>query len=61
MKTMTEGEAYAMYDDMLDECNPEIKIGYITLSPSRVLEECDPIAYHCGFSDWIDSAGIELE
>lgn len=44
-----------MYNEMLDECNDMIKIGYIELYPSRVLEECDPIAYNCGLSDYYDS------
>jgi hypothetical protein len=55
---MNSKELYDMYDEMLDECNDEIKIGYITFSPSRVLSELDPIAYSCGFSDWLDSEGL---
>jgi len=40
------------YKQMLDDCHEEIKIGCLTFSPSQVLEECDPIAYNCGFSDY---------
>lgn len=58
---MDEQKAYEMYDEMLDECYEEIKIGCITLNPSRVLKECDEIAYDCGFADFCDSEGIELE
>ena len=43
------------YNDMLDECYPEL----FNMLPSRILEECDPIAYNCGLSDYVDS--IELE
>ena len=39
------------YDDMLDELYPEL----FGLLPSRILKECDPIQYNCGFSDWEDS------
>ena len=49
------------YSDMIDECYPEIKIGCCTFSPSRVLYELDPIAYHCGFSDWLDAEGLTDE
>ena len=36
------------YDNMLDECYE----GIFNLLPSRILSECDPIAYSCGFSDY---------
>ena len=40
------------YDNMLDDCYDPLVIGDITLDASRVLKECDPIAYNCGFSDY---------
>ena len=45
------------YDDMLDECYSFDCVGgiFATMSPSRVLRECDPVAYRCGFSDYVDS------
>ncbi len=36
------------YDSMLNECYPEV----FGILPSRILSECDPIAYNCGFSDF---------
>ena len=50
----SEKELYSEedYDNMLDECYPDIKIGYISFSASRILSELDPIAYNCGFSDY---------
>lgn len=56
-----ESDAYEQYDEMLDECNDEIVIGYIRLSPSRVLKECDPIAYECGFNEWLDSCELTTD
>ena len=44
-----------LYDDMLDECNPDIKIGNIAFSACRILSELDPTAYRCGYSDFTDS------
>lgn len=41
------------YDDMLDECHGEVKLGYLTFSPSRVLAELEPATYRCGFSDFV--------
>ena len=47
------------YDEWLDEIHGEIMIGCISFLPSRILSELDPIAYRCGFSDYIDSLDIE--
>lgn len=47
------------YDEGLDEIYGEIMIGNISFLPSRILKELDPIAYRCGFSDYIDSLDIE--
>lgn len=54
------------YDDMLDECYSFKSVGgpFEFMSPSQVLRVCDPTAYRCGFSDWLDSQGdrwIEVE
>lgn len=48
------------YDDFLDECYSFKSVGgpFAHMLPSKVLSECDPVAYHCGFSDWLD--GEEL-
>ena len=39
------------YNNMLDECYPEV----FNICPSRILSECDPIAYNCGLADYLDS------
>lgn len=57
---MTEHEAYQKYDDMLNELSP-IKIGSIEYDTAKALKAVDPIAYNVGFSDFLDSEGIELE
>lgn len=43
-----------LYDDMLDECYPEL----FNMLPSRILSELDPIAYNCGLTDYVD--GLEV-
>jgi len=50
-----------MYDDMLDDCHEEIRIGTLAFLPSRVLKETDPIAYRCSFLEYIDSLGLDEE
>ena len=54
----TMSEAIEHYDDMLDEAYPETPFG---IPASRILRECDPIAYRVGFFDWADSEGIDTD
>jgi hypothetical protein len=49
---MNENEAEHMFDNMLDECNPVVKIGTLEYMPSEVLKQIDPIAYRVGLSDY---------
>lgn len=46
METLIE-----MYDEMLDECYPEM----FNLSPSIILYRADKIQYDCGLNDYYDS------
>lgn len=50
-------DADSRYDEMLDDCYSFEKVGgiFANMSPSRVLRECDPVAYRCGMNDWLDS------
>lgn len=57
---ITEDMQADMFDQYLDELHDEVTIGDITFSPSKILAECDPIAYRCYSSDY-ESAQIENE
>lgn len=51
------------YDQMLDEIySDEVKqITFVCLPcPSELLKDCDPIAYRCGYNDFVDSFDLEL-
>ena len=39
------------FDDWLDEIGEPCKVGTLEYSQSRVLKECDPIAYRVCFTD----------
>ena len=54
MRYLDEHKALEQYDEMLDECYGEVRLGSLTFSPSRVLKEMDPVAYRCWFNDWMD-------
>lgn len=47
-----------MYNDYLDEVCDIVRIGTLEYLPSRVLAEVDPIAYSCGFDEWLDIKGL---
>ena len=48
-----------LYDQMLNECS-EMCATCQDFGASRILEELDPIAYRCGFCDWLDSVDYQL-
>jgi predicted nuclease with TOPRIM domain len=47
------------YDTFLDDCTGEVSIGSLSYSASEVLKAVDPIAYRCGFSDYVDGLDVE--
>ena len=44
-----------LYRDMLDECEPEVKVAGLSFCASRIDEELDPTAFCCGVTDYADS------
>ncbi len=57
---LAELDVSRMYDDMLNECYDFAEVGgpFSYMLASKILSECDPVAYRCGFNDWLD--GEEL-
>jgi len=53
----------AAYREALDEIYSFKSVGgpFACMQPSRVLEECDPTAYRCGFSDWLEQVADALD
>lgn len=48
------------YRQMLNDCYSFDQIGgpFAYMSADRVLEEMDPVAYRCGFNDWLDGEEV---
>jgi hypothetical protein len=44
---------YEAYDEMLDDCFPEVAVFGWTVSPSVAFKRIDPIAYEVGLNDWL--------
>ena len=51
----------AMFSDMLDDCYSFEAVGgpFAHMSPSKVLQELDPVAFRCGLNDYADSVRDE--
>ncbi len=56
---ITEDQAEQNYREWLDDLSEEVKIVSLTWAASYVLEQLDPIAFRCGFSDYVSSEGLE--
>jgi len=54
MTKYKEWEIVDMYDDMLDDCYGQVKIGGYTYDTSLALRYVDIIAYNEGLSDYAD-------
>lgn len=46
---------YGFYDDALDDTYETAQICGYEYSPAEALKAVDPIAYRCGYNDWLDS------
>lgn len=40
--------------DLLNDCYPNVKIGYSTFTPAEILECCDPVAFAIGLIEHED-------
>lgn len=61
----TTTEAYEAYDEFLNETAPSgegtVNVAGYDYEVARVLREVDPVAYRCGFNDWLDSEGVDID
>ena len=46
---------YEVYDDMLNGIWETAQICGYEYSPAQALQAVDPIAYRCGYSDWLNN------
>lgn len=44
-----------LFEELLDECYPEVKVGCCTWSPSQVMKELDPVCFNIGVTENLDS------
>lgn len=44
-----------MFEELLDECYPEVTVGCCTFSPSQVIKELDPTCFNIGAQENLDS------
>ena len=55
-----EIDDYDAYDVALDS-EELVSVAGCEFDPSRILKELDPVAYRCGYSDWVDEYQCDLE
>lgn len=56
----TISESVNAYDEMLNDVYGSVNVGY-EYDASRVLNAVDPIAYKCGWIDYMDSLGVDTD
>ena len=61
MKYISQREAEARYDELLDECYHDVKVCGYMFTTSTALQKLDPIAYRCGLIDWLDSENLTTD
>ncbi len=49
------------YADYIDECHEAVEVMGMSYNASRVLQECDPVAFRCGLGDYESEIQAELE
>jgi hypothetical protein len=49
------------YADYIDECYPTVEVAGLTFNASRIIQECDPVAFRCGLGDYESEIQSELE
>ena len=50
-----------MFEELLDECYPEVSVGCCTFSPSQVMKELDPVCFRIGAQENLDGLAQDGE
>ena len=51
----TEGELEDEFADQLDDCWEPVSVCGYEYGAGRALRQLDPVAFRCGFLDWLDA------
>lgn len=57
----TISESVVAYDDMLTEVYGPVVIAGMEFDAAYALNELDPIAYKCGWIDYMDALGVDTD
>lgn len=61
LKYIDYDDAIEQFNEFIDETSGDIVILGMSFCASRLLSECDPIAYDCGFADWLDANDLTTD
>ena len=56
-----ESDMEAGYDDMLSEVYGLVSIAGLEYDTAYALKELDPIAYRCGYADYVSAYYVEID
>lgn len=54
-KVLSEQELEDSLAELLDDLYPPYEIGYLKIAASKILRECDPIAWRCELAEHADA------
>lgn len=57
----TISESVDAYDAFIREVSGDVDILGVNYDPATILNAIDPIAYKCGWIDYMDSLGIDTD
>lgn len=60
MKKINEEMAVLMTIDMINDCEPEVKVAGMAMEPGAVLKRMDPVAFRETMLNYMDDIGYEV-
>lgn len=60
LEVLSEREHLDLFDNLLNEVFPEYAIGDLCYTPSHILRDCDPLAYHELMFKWLDARRLNV-
>lgn len=57
----TISESVAAYDEFIREVSGDVDLLGVNYDPATILNAIDPIAYKCGWIDYMDSLDVDTD
>ena len=60
LKTVTQDEAEALFNDEINALTRSASVLSYRFDAAKVLKACDPVAYRCELTLFLDARGLEI-